>query len=98
MATHSSIFTWKVLWTGEPGGLQFVGLHRVRHCWGQCEESKRDSILKPIIHLKDRMSMGPEPCPRVRKPLLVKTRSPGDFPPYRWQTEIVDEVRLPLLD
>ena len=25
------------------------------HCWGQCEESRRDSILKPVIHLKDRM-------------------------------------------
>ena len=65
-------------------------------CWGQCEESRRDSILKPIIHLKDRMWTGPEPCPRVTKLLLVKTRSPGDFPPYRWQTEIVVEVRLPL--
>ena len=25
MATHSSIFTWKVPWTEEPGGLQCVG-------------------------------------------------------------------------
>jgi len=24
-------------------------------CWGQCEESRRDSILKPVIRLKDRM-------------------------------------------
>ena len=23
-------------------------------CWGPSEESRRDSILKPIIHLKDR--------------------------------------------
>ena len=26
MATHSSILTWKVPWTDEPGGLQSVGL------------------------------------------------------------------------
>ena len=25
MATHSSIFTWKILWTEEPGGLQSMG-------------------------------------------------------------------------
>ena len=24
-------------------------------CWGQCEQSRGDSILKPVIHLKDRM-------------------------------------------
>ena len=67
-------------------------------CWGQCEESRRDSILKPVTHLKDRMWTGLEPCPRVRKLLLVKTRSPGDFLPYRWQMEIVVEVRMPLID
>ena len=25
MATHSSILTWEILWTEEPGGLQPVG-------------------------------------------------------------------------
>ena len=25
MATHSSTFAWKNLWTEEPGGLQFMG-------------------------------------------------------------------------
>ena len=31
MATHSSILAWKLLWTEEPGGLQFMGLQRIRH-------------------------------------------------------------------
>ena len=31
MATHSSILTWKVLWTEEPGKLESVGLQRVGH-------------------------------------------------------------------
>ena len=31
MATHSSILAWRVPWTEEPGGLQSMGLHRVRH-------------------------------------------------------------------
>ena len=31
MATHSSILAWEIPGTGEPGGLQLVGLQRVRH-------------------------------------------------------------------
>jgi len=31
MATHSSILAWTIPWTEEPGGLQFMGLQRVRH-------------------------------------------------------------------
>ena len=31
MATHSSILTWEISWTEEPGGLQSLGLQRVSH-------------------------------------------------------------------
>ena len=31
MATHSNILAWRIPWTGEPGGLQSMGLQRVRH-------------------------------------------------------------------
>jgi len=31
MATHSSNFPCRILWTEEPGGLQSIGLQRVRH-------------------------------------------------------------------
>ena len=31
MATHTSILAWEILWTEEPGGLQSMGSHRVRH-------------------------------------------------------------------
>ena len=30
MATHSSILAWRIPWTEEPGGLQFMGSQRVR--------------------------------------------------------------------
>ena len=30
IATHSSILAWKIPWTEEPGGLQFIRLQRVR--------------------------------------------------------------------
>ena len=31
MAAHSSTLAWRVPWTEEPGGLQFMGLQRVIH-------------------------------------------------------------------
>ena len=31
MATHSSILAWRILWTEEPGELQFIGSQGVRH-------------------------------------------------------------------
>ena len=30
MATYSSILAWRIAWTEEPGGLQSMGLQRVR--------------------------------------------------------------------
>ena len=30
MATHSSILAWKTPWTGEPGGLQSMGVGKSR--------------------------------------------------------------------
>ena len=33
MATHSSILTSEISQTEEPGGLQFMGLERVRHAF-----------------------------------------------------------------
>ena len=31
MAVHSSTLAWKILWTEDRGGLQSMGLQRVRH-------------------------------------------------------------------
>ena len=33
MATHASILIWEIPWIEEPGELQSMGLHRVRHDW-----------------------------------------------------------------
>ena len=34
LATHSSVLAWRIPGMGEPGGLQSMGSHRVRHDWG----------------------------------------------------------------
>ena len=31
MAIHSSILAWRIPWTGDPGGLQFIVLQIVGH-------------------------------------------------------------------
>ena len=33
MATHSSVLAWRLPGTGKPGGLPFMGSHRVGHDW-----------------------------------------------------------------
>ena len=33
MATHSSVLAWRIPGTGEPGGLQSMGLVRIGHDW-----------------------------------------------------------------
>ena len=33
MATHSSVLAWRIPGTGKPGGLPFLGSHRVGHDW-----------------------------------------------------------------
>ena len=45
MATHSSTFAWKISWTEEPDGLQFMGLERVRHNMGdKLGEAQRGGV------------------------------------------------------
>ena len=31
MATHPGILAWRISWTEEPGGVQFMGLQRIRY-------------------------------------------------------------------
>jgi len=31
IATHSSILSWRIVWTEEPGGLQSIGWQRIGH-------------------------------------------------------------------
>ena len=53
MATHSSIFAWKIPWTEEPGKLQSMGSQRVRHNWATedtCMHAQSESCFSPQIY------------------------------------------------
>ena len=45
MATHSSILSWKIPWTEEPGGLQSMGLQRA----GLNLVTKQQQICKALL-------------------------------------------------
>ena len=66
MATHSSILVWKIPWMEEPGGLQSMGLQRVRHDWATEHKTKPynckelalwGSLLSPICKDDDNVSL-----------------------------------------
>ena len=44
MATHSSILTWRIPWTEEPGGLQSMG------CMGLEELDMTEQLTLPFFH------------------------------------------------
>ena len=48
MATHSSILSWRISWTEEPGGLQSMGLKRVGHDWVTKHISTKLEILSTV--------------------------------------------------
>ena len=41
MAAYSSILAWRMSWTEEPGGLQFVGSQRVRRDWARVHRRRK---------------------------------------------------------
>ena len=54
MATDSSILAWRIPWTLEPCGQQFIGLQRVEHNWSNLTHinngSKSPYPLKPFLN------------------------------------------------
>ena len=76
MATHSSILAWRIPWTEEPGGLQFMGSQRVgrdsahTHTYkdifkGSVHQMSAELIISPFLSsslpdLPERFSLGPQ--------------------------------------
>ena len=51
MATHCSFLAWRIQWTEELGGLQTMGLQRVRHDW-MTKHSSASTISFMLITLQ----------------------------------------------
>ena len=61
MATHSSVLAWRILGMGEPGGLPFMGSHRVGHDWSDLAAAAAaaamvrkitESVFESFMHWK----------------------------------------------
>ena len=48
MATHSSVFVWRIPGTREPGGLPSMGSHRVRHNWSDLAAVAAAYLLRKL--------------------------------------------------
>ena len=80
MATHSSILAWRIPWTEEPGGLQSVGLQRVRHDWA----TKHSTTWLPFsistfLYFKD----------------YTKTKNYSDAPGHKQLGSVVEPSLVP---
>ena len=60
MATYSSIPVWRNPWTEEPGGLQPMGLQRVRHDWATKQQQQQGTRVQ-VLQLRKR-----SPVPQLR--------------------------------
>ena len=57
MATHSSVLAWRIPGTGEPGGLPFMGSHRVGHDWSDLAAAAAADYSQPVCSVH-----GDSPC------------------------------------
>ena len=52
MATHSSILAWRIPWTEESGGLQSMGLQRVRQDLVTEQQQAANIVASKIMTVK----------------------------------------------
>ena len=76
MATHSSILAWRISWTEEPGGIQSMGLQRVRHnsATKQQQQTSQKNVHELITHPTNSLPRS------VYKNLFLKVI--GQFKPF----------------
>ena len=82
IAAHSNILAWRISWTEEPGGLQLVGSHRVRHDWTANTCTLHFFIVFPYCITKIFLN----PCRLLKNtvlPLCFSQNRPSIFPSIR---------------
>ena len=70
MATHSSVFAWRIPGMGEPGGLPSLGSHRVGHDWS-------DLAAAAAAAPNDRARRWPSPRMQGNRKKLGRDKTPA---------------------
>ena len=83
MATHSSVLAWRIPGTGEPGGLLFLGLHRVGHDWSDLATvSHHYTLADKTTHIYSLTVLGrPEVWNQGVGRAAPLTEASGEIPP-----------------
>ena len=83
MAIHSSILTWRIPWTEEPGRLQSIG-HKESDATERLTLPLFSSFLKRSR--KGEVTVGPQGCTRTHSP---------SYPPYCDPTSFQEPLAVP---
>ena len=67
MATHSSIFAWRIPWMEEPGGLQFTGSQRAGHDWTESFITDMNILINISWFMWTHISLGFYLCVKLKK-------------------------------
>ena len=93
MTTHSSILAWKMPWTEEPEGLQFLGSQRVGLDLGTRESfwiSEKNKFLNKLVKVKVLVSQS--------SPILCNSKHcsmPGSSVHGIFQARILEWIAIP---
>ena len=92
MATHSSILAWRISWSEEPGGLQYMGSQRVRCSWvtghSTVQGTQADvwQHLQPVSISGDKAGLGNREAQWNEQLNLIFLTSDQELVPGRMQT------------
>ena len=99
MAIHSSILAWRIPWTEKPGGLQFIGLLRVRHDWSDlaCTHTHlcaKFSSVQSLSHI--RLFATPwTAAPQASMIITFSRRSPKYMSSNQWCHSAISSSAVP---
>ena len=73
MVTRSSVLAWRIPGTGEPGGLLFMGSHRVRHNWSDLAVATGFLYNSSRVMVRIQFSSVAPLCPTLCNPMDCST-------------------------
>ena len=81
VATHSSILAWRIPWSEEPGGLQFMGLQRGGHDWATNAFTFTSYTGFPqAVPLLEKLPLAEKPLPPMLFVMMFVTLCSLGFP------------------
>ena len=93
MATHSSLLALRIPRTGEPGGLPFMGSHRVGHDWSDLAAAAVIANITFNTEIKDSFSLKSGMWLLVINMVLDWTMKMPNYPHFRIQDHLCSKCK-----